>query len=166
MVTSGTSLFPLNIGNDKLLHLAREIAIDHYSIEDILKNLQISTKEWESIQKSDAFQALLAEQIQAWHSVTNTHERTKLKAASLIEHWLPEAYARLSDQSEALPGKAKLFEVLMKLAGMGLTQNGAGEGGGERFSVTINLGADSKLTFEKELPAKVIEGASVEVKDD
>jgi len=166
MVTESTSSSVLSIGNDKLLHLAREIAIDHYSIEDILKNLQISTKEWESIQKSDAFQALLAEQIQAWHSVTNTHERTKLKAASLIEHWLPEAYARLSDRDEALPGKAKLFEVLMKLAGMGQPQNAGSEGGGEKFSVTINLGADSKLTFEKELPAKVIEGATVEIAND
>jgi hypothetical protein len=34
-------------------------------------------------------------------------------------------------------------------------------GGGERFSITINLGADSKLQFQKELPAKVIEGALV-----
>jgi hypothetical protein len=145
---------------DELLfvRLAREIAIDHHDIETILKTHQIDDETWLDIRANPQFRKLLEQQIAEWQSATNTHERTALKAAALVEEWLPEANARLHDRSETLNGKVELGKLLARVAGMGLTTAGVEGGSGEKFSITINLGADSKLEFKKELPPKVIEG--------
>jgi hypothetical protein len=45
---------------------------------------------------------------------------------------------------------------------MGLTNAAVDGAGGERFSVTINLGSDNKLTFEKTVAPKVIDGEVVD----
>jgi hypothetical protein len=137
--------------------LAREIAIDHHDIETILKTHQITDQQWLDIRAHPRFRELLSQQLAEWQSATNTHERTALKAAALVEEWLPEANSRLHDRSESLNGKVELGKLLSRIAGMGLTTAGVEGGSGEKFSITINLGADSKLQFSKELPSKVID---------
>jgi hypothetical protein len=148
---------------DELLFvkLAREIAIDHHDIETILKTYQIDDETWLDIRANAHFRRLLEEELAAWQSATNTHERTALKAAALVEEWLPEANSRLHDRSESLNGKVELGKLLARIAGMGLTGAGVEGGSGERFSITINLGNDAKLKFSKELPPKVIDAEVV-----
>jgi hypothetical protein len=143
------------------LRLAREIAADLHKLDAILKNSSISQEEFEEISKDPRFVTLLKSEIEAWNSAGNTHERTKLKAGMLMEEWLLEANARLHDAKEPLNSKTEVAKLLARLAGMGSEKADLLGGGGERFSITINLGADSKLQFQKELPAKVIEGALV-----
>jgi hypothetical protein len=138
--------------------LAREVAIDHHDIETILKHYQITTEHWERISANPHFQKLLEAEIAAWQGATNTHERTKLKAAALVEEWLPEANTRLHDAQENLPAKVELGKLLTRIAGMGLTGMGVDGAPAERFSITINLGADAKLQFEKQVTSKVIDG--------
>lgn len=142
--------------------LAREIAINHYDTETILKHYRITTDEWERIIAHPRFLELLEAEQQAWNGALNTHERTKLKAAALVEEWLPEANQRLHDSGENLNAKVELGKLLARIAGMGL-QNAAVEGAqGEKFSITINLGADAKLKFEKQqVTSKVIDGEIV-----
>lgn len=140
-----------------MVKLAREIAMDIHPLETILKQYSLTAETWEQLQRNGRFQALLANQVEEWNGALNTHERVKLKAASMLEEWLPELNNRLHDQDEALPAKIEGGKMLTRIAGIGV---GAAEasGGGERFTVTINLGEDSKLiTFEKQLPAKVID---------
>ena len=139
-----------------LIKLAREIAIDHYDIETILKRYHLDDETWSKIKNNPRFSQLLESEMTAWHSATNTQERTKLKAAALLEEWLEEGNARLYDRNEALNHKVELVKVLSKIAGMDRGNEGGG-GGGEQFSVTINLGEDAKLTFEKQTPSKVID---------
>lgn len=143
--------------DNQLLSLAREIAIDLNDIETILKNHQIEPKQWDLIQKQPRFLKLLETEVLAWQSATNTHERTKLKAAAVIELWLEKANMIIHSDSEPLSGRAEVVKFLGRVAGLGLDKV-TGEGGGERFSVTINLGGDQKLTFQKEVTPKVIEG--------
>lgn len=141
---------PLDHGDDlTLIKLAREIAIDHYDTETILKRYRISPESWAKIKDNPRFSQLLESEITAWHSAVNTQERTKLKAQALIEEYLEEGNTRLYDPKEALNHKVELLKVLAKIAGMDRTEN-TGAGGGERFSVTINLGEDAKLHFEKQ----------------
>lgn len=132
----------------ELLKLAREIATDLFDTETILKNHHIPTEEWERIKRDARFQQILRSELEAWHAASNTHERTKLKAGALIEEWLGEANARLYDKNETLPAKTELVKVLARVAGMG--ERAVGEGSsGERLTVTINLGSDTKLQFDK-----------------
>jgi hypothetical protein len=141
-----------------LLRLAREIAIDLFEIETILANNKITRNEFDRIKEDPRFIRLLESEVLAWNAAGNTQERTKLKAGALLEEFLPEANARLHDKSEPLSSKTELMKALARIAGMG-NERGQVEGAaGERFTVTINLGADHKLEFSKTVTPKVIEG--------
>jgi len=148
---------PFPVQDDVLLvTLAREIAMDIVSLEAILERYKITSNQWTKIQENPRFIELLKSAITEWHSAINTEERIKIKSATLLESWLEEANSRLHDRTESLQAKAELAKFLGRLAHLGLPGAQAGEGA-ERFSVTINLGADAKLTFQKDIPAKVID---------
>lgn len=142
--------------------LAREIAIDHFELEELLKRYQITNEEWLKLKEHPRFQQLLASEIEAWQSATNTVERTKLKTAAMLEEWLPTANADLHDRTLALPGRVELAKALAKMAGIGERIGGEGVSG-EKFTITINLGADSKLQFDKDkITSKVIDAEVVQ----
>jgi hypothetical protein len=142
-----------------LVKLAREVAMNIQSIETILEANQIDIETWENIKVHPKFNQYLESETSSWNSAINTHERVKLKSAAVIEDWLPEAYARMHDASENLNAKTELGKLVARLAGMGLTNTNITDGSGERFSVTINLGNDAQLKFEKEMPMKTIDGS-------
>jgi hypothetical protein len=159
-----SEILPLSYTTDVLfLRLAREVAMDLNDVETILKTHQLTPERWKAIREDPRFLRLLEGEVVAWHAAGNTHERTKLKAGALIEEWLLEANARIHDPKELLAAKNETVKILTRIAGMGLDRTEAGGMGGERFSVTINMGDDKKLTFTKEVTPKVIEGAAVEV---
>ena len=146
-----------------LVKLAREIAVDFYELPEVLARNGVNDEQWQRIKNHPRFIGLLTTASAEWNSSLNTSERTKLKAAALIEEFLPEANQRLHDQNEALPGKVSLLQQLSKIAGVDAREPaGAGGAPGERFSITINLGADAKLTFDKEVTSKVIDVTPVE----
>jgi len=139
-----------------LVKLAREIAMNVSPLENVLENNGIDQDTWSIIRNHSRFKQLLETETSNWSSAINTQERVKLKAAAMIEEWLPEAYTRLHDPGETLNSKTELGKLVRDLAGF--SKNGVGvEGGGEKFSVTINLGADSQLKFEKE--SRLVEGS-------
>lgn len=140
------------------LRIAREIAIDLFPVETILKNNQIDQSQFDRIRKDARFLRLLDSEVAAWQAAGNTLERTKLKAGALLEEFLPEANARIHDKNETLAAKNELVKTLTRIAGMGLERANIEGGGGERFTVTINLGAGNKLQFENQVTPKVIEG--------
>lgn len=156
-VTAVSNAVDLYSDDTLYLRLAREIASDLYDIETILKHNQIDRDRFEKIKADPRFVRLLESEIAAWNAANNTLERTKLKAGMLIEEWLPEANTRLHHDRELLSSKVELLKTLARIAGMGLEKAGIDGAGGEKFSVVINLGADQKLQFKHELPAKVIE---------
>lgn len=147
-----------NFLSTDLITLAREIAIGHWGLEEILKRNSISEEQWEQIKNNKVFNYYLEQQVSEWNSVTNTNERVKFKSAAILEFYLEEAHQRLHDPKESLAPKVELAKFVGRLAGMGVTGMGVNDtGGGSKLTVTINLGNDSKLTFEKDIPPKVIE---------
>ena len=126
-----------------LVQLAREIAIDHLSTENILKLYNISQEEWGRITANPRFTQVLEQEILSWQSATNTSERTKLKAGAIIENWLPESNMRLHDQQETLPAKVELAKMIARIAGLGMDRAITGESA-EKFSLVINIGDGNK----------------------
>lgn len=152
-----TDLVPMTKFTDvTLVKLARELAMEIHPLEDILKAHQIEPELWGIIQENHRFQALLDTETAQWNGALNTSERVKIKAAALIEEWLPEANMRVHDKHEPLSAKTDLAKLIRDLAGFSRSGMSV-ENGGERFSVTINLGADAQLKFEKQLPPKIID---------
>lgn len=144
-----------------LIRLAREIAMDMRPLEEILEIHEITPTNWERLRENTQFQALLRSEIEAWNSATNTSERVKIKALAFVEEALPEFYARAHDPKEPLNAKVEVLKTVAKFAGVGGSQFDASMAG-EKFSVTINLGADQQLKIEKTLPTQVIEHEDAE----
>lgn len=141
--------------NDLLfVQLAREIAMDIHPLETILKNHAVSDDDWQVIRANPQFNEYLRIYIQEWNSATSTEQRVKIKAMSFVEEALPEMFARVHSPDEALPGKVKAFEVVTKIAGLGAQQQG-GPATGEKFSITINMGADEKLVINATQPKAI-----------
>ena len=148
---------PLAVSEDaRIIKLAREIAMDIRELDEILTLHGISREEFEKLKVRPRFVQLLNAELVAWQSAVNTNERVKLKAGAVIEEWLPELYARMNDIREPLMSKVKGGELLTKLAGMGASET-TEINPSDRVTITINLGEDSKLEFNKRLPPKVIE---------
>lgn len=143
-----------------LVKLARELALGILPVKTILELHQIDPNSWETIQKHPRFLQVLEAETAAWSSALNTHERVKLKSAAMIEEWLPEAYTRMHDRNETLTSRTELGKLIRDLAGF--SKQGVGvEATGEKFSVTINLGADRELKFEKTQGPVTIDGEMV-----
>lgn len=136
-----------------LLSLAREIAMDIRDIDEILKSHEISRNDFETIAKLPRFQALLAEAAQSWSAAENVEKRLKLKMSCMLEESLPELFARLHEAGGLTPAKVKLVEVLMRGAGVGVTDVG---NGAEKVSITINMGAEKVSVEAVSTPSKTI----------
>jgi len=149
---------PVSVYDDmKLVKLAREIAMGVKDLPDVLFDHGLTQMEFEQISTRPHFRKILDNEVAAWQSAGNTAERVKLKAGSMLEEYLPELYARINDPSEPLMAKIKAMEMVAKLAGYGATDIPREGKPGDRVHVIINLGADTRLEYQKTLPPKVIE---------
>lgn len=147
----------------KLVKLARQIAMGIKEIPDILFDNDLTLREFDEIKQLPLFARTLESELKAWESADNTSARLKLKSAAMLEEYLPELYARLNDRTEPLMAKMKAIEIVSKLAGFGDRDiNPAGKPG-DKVHVVINLGADARAEYIKQLPHKVIEHEAVPV---
>lgn len=144
-------------GDLLMARLARSIAQDIQELHQILNVNNVTPEQWAIIEKHPRFQKYLQEAILDWNAAENAPERVKIKAAASIEEWLPEAFAQMHNQDAPLLHRNDLAKLMAKLGGMDKSGVDVAGGGGERFHVTINLGGDAKLEYEKTLPSKVIE---------
>lgn len=129
----------VEIADNTLVKLAREIAMDVVPLETILKAAGIASNQWETIQKQPRFQSILSAEILAWESAVNTADRVKLKAAACVEDALLEMHGRLHDRREPMSARVELFKSLAKLGGLE-TSPKTDVQMGERFQLTINIG--------------------------
>lgn len=127
--------------------LAREVAIGLRETEEILATYKVSTAAYETLKKTDLFQKLVDAARIEWNSALNTVNRTQLEAAALVESILPKIFARMNDSKEALNHVVEAGKWLSDVGGL---KKVPGHGDpGERFTIEINLGADTKLTFDQ-----------------
>lgn len=126
-----------------MLSLARNMAMDMYDLEDILKQLEIPMVVFNKIKDHPRFISYLRSEKDAWNAATNTAERTKLKAAVVMEEYMKQAYLDLHEKKTPLNQRVELGKLLAKVAGMGETKPIAGSGGGVGFSLQINISPSS-----------------------
>lgn len=126
--------------------LARELAVGLREVPDILAEFNVSSADYEKLKSNEFFTKVVDLARIEWHGAANTANRLQLEAASAAEEALPQVYAR------AMNGKEPLNHVIdfMKwLADVGGLKKDPGRGQpGERFKITINLGADTKIEFD------------------
>ncbi len=134
-------MHPLVSRDIDLITFAREIAIDHWDIEDVLDRYQLRYDDFRLLFEFPRFTRLLANEEESWSSAKNTHERVRLKSAALIESYLEAAAKSLMSDHETLVAKTGLAKLVGSFAGLGEEALRAQKGvGGSGFSITINLG--------------------------
>lgn len=136
------------IDDTKIQSIARALAMDIDPVGTIATANGVTMKQMLEIAKLPYFQKLLKAETEAWLATTSTAERVKYKSLSIIEQSLPEFYAMMHDKNLPLLHKTDTLKTIAKLAGLGQE---APNGGGEKFSVTINLG-EQKIKIENVAP--------------
>lgn len=158
-------MHPLLQRDVDVLRFARELAIDHWDIDDLLDRYQLRYDDFRLLFEFPRFAQLIASEEESWASAKNTHERVRLKSAALIESYLEQAAKELHDANQGLVAKTGLAKLIGSFAGLGVDESrGKGMASGSGFSITINLGADRKLSIDvgsgdEEVPTLESEGA-------
>lgn len=143
-----------------LTQLALQVAMHIAPIELICQEAGITVDYYEKDVKTNEFYSKVLEgYIVEWNSVKNTPERVKWKAQALTELALPTLGARMLNANETLPAVTETAKLISRLGGVDSEKNAPGAG--EKFTITINLGPDKTVTYEKTADDKTIEGHAV-----
>lgn len=138
--------------------LARELACEQYTLDEILEKLGLSEEFYEHISADPEFCSQLARERDAWNDPANMNDRVKFKSGTIIERWLIEAYGRLNDPREDLKAKTELAKLIARLGNMGNEKEADALTAADKFVVNINLGTN-KLHYEKVIEHAVETGA-------
>lgn len=142
-----------------LAKLAREVAMDIKELDVVLGYYRLTLEQYAEVCKIPFFKRALENSTLEWNSALSTHERMKIEAAAILEEGLPILGARMKNKDETFAAATEAGKLFAKIAGLGEVSRDA-PAPGEKFTITINLGDDTKLHYEKDVtPASpVIEG--------
>lgn len=132
---------PKHLDDRKLAELAYELARDLKDAKDIYRVYGITEDQFkEHVEPKPFFQRVLEAAVIEWAATGSTKTRIKFQAALALEQGIIPLTARMMDDEEDLGKAVETAKLLAKIAGLDTPQ---GEGGpGEKFTITINLGAD------------------------
>lgn len=166
MDTENIPAVQLTLDEGAIVALASAIVRNFHDISDILAKHKLTEAQYEILRLNPFFIKVLEAEAQSWNAAANAAERSKVKAALLVESLLPSLNARLHDRKEALEDVIKGAQTLIKIAGIGervlATQESASQ---DKFIIQINMGGDQQVNYSKDktpTPPKIIEGTKNE----
>lgn len=135
-----------------MLKVARDVGMDLYEIDEILKNNNVRLQDFHRWKNHPTFLRYLKSEREAWVAASNAPERTKLKAGIVMEMFMDEAHTNLHDRKLALRDRIELSKVVARIAGLtdrpvGQVIPGAGGSGGFRLQININPGEGRPKTI-------------------
>lgn len=151
----------VNLTPQQMASLAREVAMDIRELSAILGDYRITETQYDTLKENSFFKKALEASVIEWNSALSTHQRIKLQAAASLEQALPILGARMMKSDEDLNKAVETGKLLTKIAGIGEDRKDGVPG--EKFTITINLGADQQLTIEKDKAPKVIDHEPTEI---
>ncbi len=156
---------PVELDMNKLAKLARELAWDMHKTHDILARYGLTEDQFVVLKEIPFFKNALEALTIEWNSAASTEDRIKLQAAMGAEDLLPHAIARMHKPDETLNAVIDGVKMLTSIAGINKeTKTGNNS---EKFTITINLGEDHKLTFEKDItPTPALETGDRPIPED
>lgn len=141
-----------------LTALAREIAQDLYPLPQLLSKYAITQNQYEFLlAHNDYFKNTLASECKDWQSIASTEKRVRLQALAALEDKMPNIASRMGQAAEKLGDVVEAAKFFAKVANVDSTPGGAG-GGGAGFTISIDLGADTRITIGPEAAAQAGEG--------
>ena len=141
---------PQDFGTPQAAMLAYDVAIAMYDEATLIKKHKLTLGQYETLRRWPWFQKLVAKFADDWNAPKNAQQRLASEAIVGLESVLPDLIARMKVQNEPLAGVAQVAKIVADIAGVGGT-NKAPAPTSEKFSITINLGADQEI-YEKSKP--------------
>jgi hypothetical protein len=138
--------------------LARDLAMDLYTHEEIIDRHGLDAKTIRRLLKSKTFKAMVAAAKQEWESPGNAKTRAQLKAQLAVEEAIPDIYSIISDEKAPDPARVAAFAQLKEVGKFERQPADAGSGGGPGFSVIINLG-EKTVDIAGSIPRSNVEDA-------
>ncbi len=136
---------PLDFGVPQMTALARDLAMDLYTVDVILNKHRLNNAQFEFLRENNEyFKSTLVQQANEWQGVKSTQDRLRAQAAAALEEQLPTLASRMGKQSEKLADTVEAAKLFAKIAGVDAVPAGA-HTTGERFTINIDLGADARI---------------------
>lgn len=138
--------------------LARAVVMELQPLSRILEEFKIVQDQFEVIKHIGYYKRVSEEFAAEWNKITNTQDRLRLISAVMLEEGLPRLGSQMVDTNIAASVAVETGKFFAKIAGVGEGKVASDTPAGEKFSIVINLGEDTKLRFEKDAaPAQSIE---------
>lgn len=143
--------------------LAREIAQDIFTVEQIVALHRLEDDEWQQIQQHPRFIAMLAQMQRDWQSAANTRERVRVKAQTGLESQLEVFIAEINNPLIPLTQRVDAGRFLARLGELdGQVSSNTAVGSG----ITINIVTGKNhepLTIEARAnPIQLVETSNAE----
>lgn len=144
---------PREFGPPQMVALARDLAKNIHPLAVILSNHKLSNVQYEFLAEHNEFFKRTLEALSAeWQGIKSTAERLKHEALAALEEQLPSIAGRMGRQSEKLIDAVEAAKLFAKIADVD-GSSGARVSSGERFSISIDLGADTRIVVGHEVDA-------------
>lgn len=129
--------------------LARELAPDHSPamFKQILIRNNLTEGQFATLQTQPVFRAALIGLVAEYNKIASTQKRIQLRTQLGYEAALPTLIDRISDPKEPLAAVAQMTKVIADVGA--LSKPEATPSAGEKITITLDFGADTRLTFEK-----------------
>lgn len=128
----------------QLSALALEVAMDIRELKDILPDYKLNQAQYDRLLTHPVYEKTLQVLTAEWRSASSTNQRIKLEAAAILEKGMIALGTRMMNKDESFAAAIEAGKLFKTLAGIGEQDRGTGPG--DKFTITINLGADAKVT--------------------
>lgn len=138
--------------NDHDARLIWDLVSNMRKPADVLASYGITANELRAKANNGLFASAYREAEKLWKSDMNVQQRIRLKAAFLLEDSLMPMFTIIHSVDMPVSAKLEAIEKLMKISTVAaVPKEGAGVGGGEKHSITINIGgAATPITITSE----------------
>lgn len=138
---------PRGFGPPQMVALARDLAINILPLGTILTNHKLSNAQYEFLSAhNEFFKHALQQLASEWQGIRSTTERLRHEALAALEEQLPSIAGRMGKQSEKLIDAVEAAKLFARIANVDGGTAGR-DAGGERFTISIDLGADTRLVL-------------------
>jgi hypothetical protein len=143
----------------QLGQLARELVMNVRNYKFVFADFGIDEDDYYHIEKNPYFKKVKEHFTIEWNSTLSSEQRLRLVSLAYLEQLTPVLTKRAMREETALPDATDVSKMLLKITGMGDPK--MERPGGERFVITINLGADTE-TYDKSIEIKANETPLIE----
>lgn len=134
-----------------LAKLAREMAMNIKPRSSILAAHRLSEEEFEQIEKIEFYQRAFETSVIECNRPMTLAQQNQLIGHAYVQELLAPLAGRAASGEDPLAQSAEVLKIIHMISGGRGSGEGVAPAPGERFQITINLGADHVERFDKPL---------------